>query len=121
MEFKDNSRKILDDIEWRTKKALTENALILERDIVLLTPVDTGRLRASISHIAPLSRSPETQSMHMIEGPNADDVAYVGTNVSYAPHVEYGTKYQRPQSYMRAGFEKARPKMERNMRRNLEK
>ena len=37
-------------------------------------PVDTGRLRNSIAH--------------MVEGD--DDKVYVGTNVEYAPYVEYG-------------------------------
>ena len=39
----------------------------------LLCPVDTGRLRDSITHT------------------NDEDSAYIGTNVEYAAYVEYGT------------------------------
>ena len=42
------------------------------------TPVDTGRLRNSISHATD------------------DEVAYVGTNVEYAPYVELGARGRKP-------------------------
>ena len=48
-----------------------------------LAPVDTGRLRNSITH--------ETD----------DNAAYIGTNVEYAPHVEFGTIHQKAQPYLR--------------------
>lgn len=48
-------------------------------------PVDTGRLRNSISHIADVP---------------AGEV-YVGTNVEYAAYVEFGTRHQKAQPYLR--------------------
>ncbi len=45
--------------------------------------VDTGRLRNSISHT------------------NDKDTAYVGTNVEYAPYVEFGTVKMAPNSFLR--------------------
>jgi HK97 gp10 family phage protein len=55
--------------------------------VVVLTPVDTGRLRQSIN----------VQKL--------GDAHYsVGTNVEYAPYVEYGTRYQAPQPYFRPGI-----------------
>jgi phage gpG-like protein len=39
-------------------------------------PVDTGRLRNSIAHTVD----------------NAEQAVYIGTNVEYAPYVEYGEK-----------------------------
>lgn len=48
----------------------------------LVCPVDTGRLRNSISHA--------------VEG----NTAYIGTNVEYAPYVEFGTHKQRAQPYL---------------------
>jgi len=54
-------------------KALEMIGLVAERYAKELCPVDTGNLRNSISH--------ETD----------DDTVYVGTNVEYAPYIEFGT------------------------------
>ncbi len=56
-------------------------------------PVRTGRLKNSIN-----SR---------VQG----DVAIVGTNVEYATHVEYGTKHQKAQPYMRPALDSNRKKL----------
>ena len=53
---------------------LRASSLEIEKESKLRTPVDTGRLRSSIkTSLAPLRVA-------------------VGTNVHYAPHVEYGTR-----------------------------
>lgn len=52
-----------------------------------LCPVDTGRLRSSIRSV------PGRDA----QGPYVD----VGTNVEYAPDVEYGTQHQQAQPYLR--------------------
>lgn len=46
-------------------------------------PVDTGRLRNSITH--------------EVRG----DAAYIGSRVEYAPYVEFGTSRQRAQPFLR--------------------
>lgn len=56
-------------------------------------PVDTGRLRASISH--------ELGSDG--RGPYVD----VGSNVEYAPHVEYGTSRMSAKPYLRPAIAEA--------------
>lgn len=61
-------------------------ALAVEGEAKKLCAVDSGRLRASISH-----DSDETG-------------AVVGTNVEYAPFVELGTIHQRPQPYLVPGL-----------------
>lgn len=53
-------------------------------------PVDSGRLKASIT-----SRT-------------SADQAVIGTNVAYAPYVEYGTRFTRAQPYMRPAVDKNR-------------
>lgn len=55
------------------KKALTECVLIAEGYAKTKCPVDTGRLRGSISHKV------------------VENEGYIGTNVEYAPYVEFGT------------------------------
>lgn len=52
---------------------LTKACLLVENDAKRKCPVDTGQLRASITH--------------EVEG----QTGIVGTNVEYAPYVEYGT------------------------------
>jgi HK97 gp10 family phage protein len=54
-------------------RALEAVGIALEGYAKLMCPVDTGRLRNSITHDV------------------RDDKVYVGTNVEYAPYVEYGT------------------------------
>lgn len=56
------------------RQFLTRSVVLLEGEVKKETPVDTGRLRASITHKVEPFR------------------AIVGTNVTYAPHVEFGTK-----------------------------
>lgn len=59
------------------RRALEAGGICLERPIKEQTPVDTGRLRNSV----------ETQL-----GTYGELTATVGTNVTYAPYVELGTR-----------------------------
>jgi HK97 gp10 family phage protein len=59
-------------------KAVTKAALIVEAEAKKLAPVDTGRLRASITHDV---RENVLGEIH----------GRVGTNVDYAIHVEFGS------------------------------
>lgn len=60
-------------------------------------PVDTGALKGSLTLEVDLDE--DTPS------------AIVGTNLEYAPAVEYGTSRQRPQPYMGPAEEMAKKKM----------
>lgn len=72
--FKDNTAEILAALEDAKKRGLEAIGLVAEGHAKAITPVDTGRLRNSISHATD------------------DDAAYIGTNVEYAPYVELGTR-----------------------------
>lgn len=63
--------------------ALEKIGLLMERNAKLACPVDTGRLRNSISHT------------------HDKNTSYVGTNVEYAPYVEMGTKSTKAQPYLK--------------------
>ena len=68
-------KKYRKELKKEFKKAITDTVLYIEAEAKKRCPVDTGRLRASIT--------PEVKSA--IEG-------QVGTNTEYALDVEYGTK-----------------------------
>lgn len=54
-------------------QALNKACVLVENEAKMLAPVDDGQLRRSITHEV------------------KDNKGYVGTNVEYAPYVEYGT------------------------------
>ena len=62
------------------------------------SPVDTGRLRASI--------------MYEVDGASPPQYAKVGTDVFYAPFQELGTKYMEGRHYLQGGFEESVPAIE---------
>lgn len=74
IQITDNSGEILKALEEKKKAALTGIGIQAEGFAKRLTPVDTGRLRNSITHAV-----------------RGDDV-YIGTNVQpYSVYVELGT------------------------------
>lgn len=73
------------------KDAIKDCALAIESDAKRNCPVDTGRLRMSITS--------DTSNINDFE-------ASVGTNVEYATHVEYGTHKQSPKPYLRPAYNK---------------
>ena len=68
-------------------KAVRDLVLLVEAEAKKLCPVDTGKLRASITPV--------------IESWAA---GYVGTNTHYAPHVEYGTRKMDAQPFLEPAF-----------------
>lgn len=81
--FESNSDEFLKELEQLTPVALEECGLAAEGYAKRLCPVDTGRLRNSITHTTD------------------ENTAYIGTNVEYAPFVELGTSRQRAQPYLK--------------------
>ena len=71
--YKDNTEEALSALEKAKKRGLEAIGLVAEGHAKKLTPVDTGRLRNSISHATD------------------DEAAYIGTNVEYGPYVELGS------------------------------
>ena len=73
VDYKDNSDEVLRAMESAKKTALEAIGLVAETYAKKETPVDTGRLRNSITNTV------------------KNDAAYIGTNVEYAPFVEFGS------------------------------
>lgn len=69
-------------------RALEAIGIQAEGDVAELAPVDTGRLRDSITH--------ETHA--------EEESVYVGTNVEYAAYQEYGTSRMRAHPYLKPGI-----------------
>lgn len=79
----DNIAQAIKEKDERVGIALTQIGLMMERYAKDICPVDTGRLRASITT------------------DHDDTSVIVGTNVEYAPYVEFGTSRQRAQPYLK--------------------
>ena len=95
----------LDNYQEDVLKGLQQNiekaALTLERNAKQNCPVATGRLRASI-----------TTEIGNLE-------AEVGTNVEYAPSVEFGTSKQKAQPFIRPALDKAITQLNKDMAKTL--
>lgn len=83
VKFTDNSDKVLDELDNAIEVALEEIGLTAEGYAKKECPVDTGRLRNSISHDV------------------KEKTAYIGTNVEYAPYVELGTVNTKAQPFLK--------------------
>ena len=69
---KNNVSEVQEELELAIARALEAMGLFAESNVKAHTPVDTGTLRNSITH--------EVKSREVD----------IGTNVEYAPYVEYG-------------------------------
>lgn len=83
----DNSEEFKSALASAKAVALEQIGLIAESYAKALCPVDTGRLRNSISHAT--------------DGDNE----YIGTNVEYAPYVELGTRRMSPRPFLKPAAE----------------
>ena len=125
--FKMTSHKdeVLDELDSKVEIALEKIGLRAETHAKKYCPVDTGRLRNSISHLVS-GQGQKTVEYKVMEyyttkagekskkrktvnysyktgdasGDNSNSV-YIGTNVEYAPHVEFGTSKQKAQPYLK--------------------
>lgn len=86
--------RLLDSAAGPVARDLARRALRVDAAAKRLCPVDTGRLRSSIGwRLA-------------VDGRGL--AAFVGTDVSYAPHVEFGTYRMRAQPFLRPALRAAR-------------
>ena len=90
--------KVMKALENANEAGLIAVAIDVQGQAKLLTPVDTGRLRQSISY-ATSTRRPIRKDG--VTTPPKKGEAIIGTSVEYAPHVEYGTRRMRSQSFLR--------------------
>lgn len=80
----DNTAEIIRGMELAIARALEAIGIQAEGDAKALCPVDTGRLRNSITHTIDAS----------------DNTAVIGTNVEYASYVHNGTSRTKAQPFL---------------------
>ena len=124
----DHTAEVIAEKDAAVLQALEAIGIKCEGYAKLLCPVDTGRLRNSITHAlagsAPAIDSYTNNSTHATtnatqragtagkpvevktytyEGsaPGGEEAVYVGTNVEYAPYVEYGTQRTTAQPFLK--------------------
>lgn len=83
MEVKDHRKEFLQELEAKLGIALDAVGMQAESHAKVYCPVDTGRLRASITHEA------------------TNDTVIIGTNVEYGKYQELGTSRMAGQPFLR--------------------
>jgi len=93
-------KSIDSEIQKALSQAVSAGAAVVERDAKIRCAVDTGTLRRSIREMK------HTENAGRIE-------SQVGTDIVYAPHVEFGTRYQAAQPYLRPALDENGPEIQR--------
>lgn len=83
-----HTKEIIDLKNEAVARALEAIGIQAEGDVASLAPVDTGRLRDSITH----------------EVDESEEAVYVGTNVEYAAYQEYGTSRMKAHPFLKPGI-----------------
>lgn len=94
-------------------KSPFEIGLVVEGDAKMLCPVDTGRLKGSITVASGDGKrtSPRGNgniSTDFIRAPSDKFETFVGTPVEYGPYMEYGTIRTSAQPFLRPALDMAR-------------
>lgn len=84
-EFTSHADEVLEAMEKARANALTAIGMTAETYAKKITPVDTGRLRNSISNAVKEDES----------------AVYIGSNVEYAPYVELGARNRQAHHMLR--------------------
>ena len=82
----DHTNELINALEREIKEKLTKSVLVIEKKAKEVCPRKTTTLARSITH--------------EVKG----KVGVVGTNVTYAPHVEMGTSKMAARPYLRTGL-----------------
>lgn len=87
--FESHLGELLDALPEQIEQALTAIGMTAETHAKELCPVDTGRLRNSITHEVDIG----------------GHATIIGSNVEYAAYVELGTSRQKAHPYLRPAVE----------------
>lgn len=90
MTMKSNRREVSQTLRREIDDRLEKSGLLISNAAKQFSPIDTGRLRASIQSVK--------------EG----NTVYIGTNVYYGVYQELGTRYQSGTPFLRPGLNNSR-------------
>lgn len=106
--IEDNTKQIEQALNKAIAKALEEIGMRAEsaakKNLTASGAVDTGRLRASVTHQLDTST----------------DSVYIGTNVEYAPYIELGTRKMKARPYLRPAASDHADEYRAVLKKNLE-
>lgn len=86
-------RRLFESPEGDIGKDLVKRALRVQRRAKQIAPVDTGRLRSSVEYEA----GRDSRGL----------VARIGTDVTYAVYLEFGTRRMAPRPFLRPALQAA--------------
>lgn len=98
------------------EKALVKMGIVISGMAIMRTPVDTGRLRGSITYATHRTRNrPQGRARgdDGVSNPITKWELYVGSNVDYAEYLEYGTYKTPKQPFLRPALKMARSRIQR--------
>lgn len=111
IDIKDNSPKVKEALDAAIKKALEECGIKAQGFASGASPVDTGRLAASVTynwcghggflHSYVATKSKETFSQDVGGVDESDHSVYIGTNVEYGQYVELGARGRTPSHFLK--------------------
>ena len=105
------ARQLADAMQDAVGTALTETGIILVKAAKFRAPVDTGRLRGSITYATRTTRNGVDSKAKPEDGISHDgsgNTVMIGSNVEYARRQEYGIGKMPGKAYMRGALESNR-------------
>lgn len=115
VEIEDHSKEVIKAKDEAVARALEMIGLQCEKYAKFLCPTDTSLLKNSITH-AVSGEGTAISTYHAdkakggatrigryagVVGNSKEEAVYIGTNVEYAPYVEYGTKKMDAQPFIK--------------------
>jgi len=98
-------------MESAAAKTILAVAIDIQGQAMLNVPIKTGRLAGSITYATQKhkgrTRTPAT-AKDKVSVPTDEWTAYVGSNVEYAQHVEYGAKGRPAKPFLRTALDERR-------------
>ena len=125
-----NKEEVLKAVDEAIQKGLEECGLLAEGFAKKVSAVDTGLMRNSVTHAlsgVPFSHDyqddagEQSGSISGEIGAKTDHEMYLGTNVEYAPYVEYGTTRMEAQPFIRPAIENHQEEYKRIMEGELKR
>lgn len=108
--IEDHTAEVIKAKNEAVERALTAIGLQAVGYAIMKAPVDTGLLRNSLT-FALNGKSPQIDHYKADKGnehgaykgtaPDEGDAVYIGTNVEYAPYVEFGTRLTKAQEFLK--------------------